>query len=307
MKTKYLMIAAAVALFAACSNDENVGNNGPVAVQINAEIGNVVTSRASGTTWGNTDEIGVSVVSVANNGKTTGTNVKYTKATTGFGATTPIYFQDSEEVTFRAYYPFKETSDISNGIITAKTEEQTQQSTFDFMFATGATASKNSPEVNFVDNTSSGGSDCRFKHSMSQLQFIFKAGSGVDLSKLTNYTVKSLNMNGQFDIVQGTAMANNSSVLIKDLSFSLSDVTTPYTATPIILFPQTVKDGKFKIEVTVDNQTYKAELTLPNNYSFEAGKSLTYTVTINKTELTVGNAEIKPWETQTSTGEATMQ
>lgn len=314
MKAKYLMIATAAMLLAACSNDEDVVNNGPVAAQVHAEIGNMVTSRASGTDWESTDAIGVSVADVANSGKTAGTNVKYTRKSnnSGFETASPIYFQDLEEVTFRAYYPYKETAAMTDRkIISASTADQNQQKTFDFMFATGAKAKKETPAVNFTDNSSSGGTDCRFKHCMSQLQFKFEAGNDVALAdKLTGYKVIGLNMAGTFDTETGSAAANTTTVDIQDLSFTLSGVTDDksYTTAPVILFPQSVTDNKFKIEVTVDSQTYKAELTLPQSteYKFKTGYSLTYTVTINKTGLTIGSAEIQSWNTATSNGIAEM-
>lgn len=117
MKTKYLMIATVAMLLTACSNDENEVNDGPVAAQVNAEIYNMATSRAYDDDWEKTDAIGISVASVANQGATAGTNVKYTRKSDnrGFEASSPIYFQDKEEVTFRAYYPFTETAKMTDG------------------------------------------------------------------------------------------------------------------------------------------------------------------------------------------------
>ena len=45
---------------AACTNDEENLNNGPVAAVINAEISDAVATRASGTAWAERDEIGIS-------------------------------------------------------------------------------------------------------------------------------------------------------------------------------------------------------------------------------------------------------
>lgn len=296
-------MAAAATAFAACSNDENVAD-GPVAAQVNAEIYNIVGTRAAETTWANTDAIGVSVLSVENYGKTTGNNVKYTRKNdnTGFETTSPIYFQDKEKVTFRAYYPFTETADMTDGkIISTSTADQTKQNTFDFMFATDAKADKDNSVVSFKKNGNEAGTS--FQHCMSQLTFEFVAGTGVDnLNELTQYTINSLNMSGTFNTETGVAAANTTTPDKQDLVFSLSGISgSSYTAASVIIFPQGTTNNTFDIEITLAGQTYKATLTLPadTDSKFKAGYNLKYTVTINKTGLQVGEADIYKWITVT--------
>lgn len=307
--TKYLIMAAVATAFAACSNDENVAD-GPVAAQVNAEIYNIVGTRASGTTWAATDEIGISV---ASSGLTTGTNVKYKKSENGFTSETPIYFQDLENVTFNAYYPYTEAGGTISKAITVKDQTAANQPKIDYMFARGATASKNTPAVNFkaISETEAGTS---FQHCMSQLTFEFKAGTGVDdLSQLTQYTIKSLNMAGTFNTETGEAAANATNPDKQDLVFSLSGISeNPHTAASVIIFPQgatNTTNNTFDIEITLAGQTYKATLALPidTDSKFKAGYNLKYTVTINKTGLSVGSAEIFGWTTVTDTGTAEMQ
>lgn len=295
--SNYLFMAAAAIVFAACSNENDPVNDGPVAAQINAEI-NGMTTRASGTEWVENDAIGVTVTNVANSGKTQGANVKYNNTTNGWKADdAPIYFEDLEEVTFSAYYPFQGMSGTSAGTINSiTTTNQSEQSKFDFMFATGATASKGSPNINFTG-------DKKFKHCMSQLTFTFKAGTGVTLpGKLTGYTLKGLIMSGTFNTETGVAEATTGGGT-PDLSLSLNVTgnAIEYKATPVILYPQAPTDGKFNIEVTVENVTYYATLEVPaeTENQFKAGVNLTYDVTINKTGLSVDEAEIVDWVTQT--------
>lgn len=314
MKINYLMIAAIATLMAGCSDEENTSDQ-PVAAQVNAEIGNV-TTRASGTVWSATDEIGVSVVSVENNGATTGANVKYTKNGSEFTSNTPIRFLDTQAATFNAYYPFKGTSGTSAGVIsvtmTAADQTTANLPKIDFMFASGATASKAASTVNFV-KASDGSAGSSFLHRMSQLTIEFKAGTGVELAgKLTAYKIKSLNMSGTFNTVTGVAAANTASPSINDLSFTLSDVTNndSYTAAPVILFPQSVNNNKFDIEVTVDGKNYQSSLDLPasTDSKFKSGYNLKYTVTVidSNSVLTVSGAVITDWTTVTVTGNATM-
>lgn len=295
--TKYLMIAAAATVFAACSNDTEVVNDGPVAAQVNAEIYNIVGTRASGTTWADDDEIGISVAST---GLTTGTNEKYTyDSQNGFTSSSPIYFQDLQEVTFNAYYPFYEAGGTIIKTITAADQTKANQPKIDYMFALGATASKNAPVVNFQTNGDEAGTS--FQHCMSQLTFIFKTGTGIDdLSQLTQYTIKNLNMAGTFNTETGVAEANTTDPVTNDLVFPLSGISNnTYTAESVIIFPQEITNNTFDIEITLAEQTYKATLTLPatTNNKFEAGYNLKYTVTINKKGLQVGEAEIFGWKT----------
>ena len=49
--TRLFAFAALALSLAACTNDNEVMNNGPVAAVINAEISDAVATRASGTTW----------------------------------------------------------------------------------------------------------------------------------------------------------------------------------------------------------------------------------------------------------------
>ena len=104
---RFLYIAAAALLFAACANEEDgIGNSGPVAATVQADIVKNVTRATTGNTWSENDAIGVNVTS---KGYTIGNNVKYT--TTGDGKFTsdnPIYFASAtEEVNFSAYYPYQ--------------------------------------------------------------------------------------------------------------------------------------------------------------------------------------------------------
>jgi hypothetical protein len=110
-KFRFLYIAAAALLFAACANEEDgIGNNGPVAATVQADISNNIKTRgtADNNSWTAGDAIGVNVTST---GDTTGDNKKYV-TTNGDGTfeaadnNNIIYFKDNKETTFSAYYPY---------------------------------------------------------------------------------------------------------------------------------------------------------------------------------------------------------
>ncbi|MGN0225202.1 MAG: fimbrillin family protein [Prevotella sp.] len=278
----YMLAAALVG----CSSEDEVTDNAPVAVRVNGEIVGTGTTRATGTSWDNGDAIGVSVAST---GKTSGTNVKYSYNGREFVTLEPIYFSDMETVTFNAYYPFSGTSGTAETTIVASTSDQTKQKDFDFLFASGATASITAPEVSFT------GDHC-FRHCMSQLTFSFVAGDGIeDLSKLTSYKVEGLVMEGTFNTSDGVAAASNADAA--NLTTELTGLAsgTSYTAAPLVLFPQLPADRKFNVTIVYDGITYRGELSIPSSQGLTAGNCYAYNIIINKTSINVSKAQIIQW------------
>ena len=150
MKTRLFTFTVLGIALAACTNDIENLNDGPVAAVINAEISDAVATRASGTAWAERDEIGIS------ENRFGYTNVPYRLENGKFIPTgTIIFFQDDDPTTFSAYYPYN----AAGGTLTATTDVTAQQNqpAIDFLYATGATASTHNPEVNFTNNLSTGG------------------------------------------------------------------------------------------------------------------------------------------------------
>ena len=101
--TRLFAFAALALSLAACTNDNEVTDNGPVAARINAEISDAVATRASGTTWNENDRIGLTGIGTQYD------NVPYIMNGGTFKEDgEPIYFHTTEEVVFRAYYPYDE-------------------------------------------------------------------------------------------------------------------------------------------------------------------------------------------------------
>lgn len=287
MNIKIFAFAAAAMALTACSNEEENLGGAPVAVQVDAEISRVVTSRTSGTTWRDNDMIGITATSA---GKTNTANVPYSYIENGFTAERPIYFRDDEAVTFSAYYPYTETDEMESGKIVGNTSDQSKQSTFDYLFASGATASKTSPQVSFKGDNS-------FSHCMSQLTLTFKAGLGVtDLTGFTEYSLGGLVMDGTFDTADGTAAASTSVSTANLKVIPATSTDTEYSSS-VILFPQTVQGNSISLSVVLDGITYNAVLALPaaTGYRLTAGYNITYTITVNKSKLEVNSGEIADW------------
>ena len=295
-KFRFLYIAAAALLFAACANEEDgIGNNGPVAATVKADIVKNVTRATTDNTWSNNDAIGVNVTSI---GYTIGDNVKYT--TTGDGKFTsdnPIYFADAREtMIFNAYYPYQENMD-GNGIVNNWNMAEVKEGEpcpADFLFATGATATKSSPQVQFTG-------DNQFKHCMSMIRLTFKAGKGINANNAilkNQLKLKGIYKTGSINTQTGeVTIYGDRGIYESDVDDkSLKDGVT----CEFIVFPQSLDNNKMDIELDVaDNgsiNTYTASLPSSTNNEFKGGYLYTYPIRINNTGVVIEKAGITAWQ-----------
>ena len=295
-KFRFLYIAAAALLFAACANEEDgIGNNGPVAATVKADIVKNVTRATTDNTWSNNDAIGVNVTSI---GYTIGNNVKYT--TTGDGKFTsdnPIYFADAREtVNFNAYYPYQENVD-GNGIVNNWNMAEVKEGEpcpADFLFATGATATKSSPQVQFTG-------DNQFKHCMSMIRLTFKAGDGINPYNAilkNQLKLKGIYKTGSINTQTGEV------TIYGDRGIYESDVDNKSlkngATCEFIVFPQSLDNNKMDIELEVaDNgtiNTYTTSLTSSTNNEFKGGYLYTYPIRIHNTGVVIEKAGITAWQ-----------
>ena len=295
-KFRFLYIAAAALLFAACANEEDgIGNNGPVAATVKADIVKNATRATTDNTWSNNDAIGVNVTS---KGYTIGDNVKYT--TTGDGKFTsdnPIYFaKATETVNFSAYYPYQENVD-GNGIVNNWNMAEVKEGEpcpADFLFAKDATATKSSPQVQFTG-------DNQFKHCMSMIRLTFKAGDGINENNANlknQLKLKSIYKTGSINTQTGEV------TIYGDRGIYESDVDNKSlkngATCEFIVFPQSLDNNKMDIELEVaDNgtiNTYTTSLTSSTNNEFKGGYLYTYPIRINNTGVVIEKAGITEWQ-----------
>lgn len=328
MKTTNLFILGAAALaFASCSNEEEaIVTGGPVAAQVTAGVSGPAT-RAIDNRW-EQDAIGVRVTGTT--GTTTGVtsvmadkykNVKYTTTASNADAATftaeagqGIFFQDANEtVTFAAYAPYQESAADAlpgtDGVIAKNTSSQNtrdKQKAFDFIYASGATASQGSPKVEFKEGN-------QFKHKMARLIITVKTSGteGFSASEVTGdtYSLDGLKHDGTFSVTTGEAKVTDEAKTVTDWSLSAGSIkavngeNSEVTFTSI-LFPQTLADkASYTFKAVIGGQTYKAVITP----ALESGKSYTYTITVKKTGLVVSGCTIEGWGDEvTGSGDATM-
>lgn len=297
MKARTFMTMAAAALVLAACNNNDDENTHQVTARFSAEIDDAVLTRAAGTQWGQGDEIGISAV---NNEAMSGryTNVKYTTANGDGNFTgTPVYFQNTENVDFTAYYPFSGSEGTAAGTIPNNTRAENQtvtnQKNIDYLFAEAKDANNNNANVSFT-----------FSHKMSQITLTFvNDGDDTDISDITAYTISGLKMVGEFNTANGTATATaeNPEELtigsISDLSGDEAEVA------PVILYPQSAAD--VTLTVALGGQNYSCGLEIEDD-ELKAGNNYTFDITVSKTGLTVSQYSISGWNPVPGSGTATM-
>ncbi len=289
MKTKYLLYALPALMLGACSNEEQVPamNEADGAAVVRADIAGMMVSRAHDSAWDAGDKVGIS----GTMGAVAYVNVPYTTQGDGAfaaseGVAKGIFFQNKEEVSFSAYYPYSAAVDADNAEIAANTTDQSESKSFDFLFADGAKGSVDNPAINFIG-------DAAFSHKMTQLvvKVTPDTDSGFDaetaLAKGKNYLI-GLKSEGKFNTTTGVAEGEAADwALNENVTPTEDGLSLTYA---MILFPQQVADGiTYRIEY--DGAAYSCTL----NPALEAGKRYTYNVTLKKTGLTVASSTITDW------------
>lgn len=278
MKTRHFALAALALTLAACNNDNENLNDGPVAAQFTAEIYEAASTRVNseGTDWEDDDRIGVTGAGF--------TNVPYKRENGKFVTDgTTIYFNDTETHTFHAYYPYQS----DGGTVTVSTAADKQGTGIDFLFASGATGNTHNPTVSFTG-------DHAFHHCMSLIKFTFKAGDGLSFNETepAGYTLGGLKHEGTFDTATGTTAVT--AVSESAITMQLGGATT----SQVIILPQKVTSS-LNLKVSYNGQSYNAQLKLPATPTanfYTAGYAYTYNITLNNKDIEVSDPTINPWE-----------
>ena len=283
MKTRFFAFAALALTLAACNNDNENLNDGPVAAKFIADITPATRVNSEGTDWTEGDRIGVTGAGF--------TNVPYKREYGKFVTDgTTIYFNDTETHTFHAYYPYQS----DGGTVTVSTAADKQGPGIDFLFASGAKGSTRSPEVSFTDKTDKGGEDNSFHHRMSLIKFTFKPGDGLIFNGMepADYTLDGLKHEGTFDTATGTTAVTAAAE--SPITMQLGGATT----SQVIILPQVV-NSSLELKVSFNGLDYTTTLPNPSKPEanlFSAGYAYTYNITLNNKGITVEEPEITPWE-----------
>ena len=276
MKTRFFAFAALALTLAACNNDNENLNDGPVAARFIADITPATRVNSEGTEWTEGDRIGVTGAGFI--------NIPYVRESGQFvPEDKTIYFNDTETKTFNAYYPYQS----DGGTVTVNTAADKQGPGIDFLFASGATGDTHNPEVSFTG-------DHAFKHCMSLIKFTFKPGDGLIFNGMepADYTLDGLKHEGTFDTATGTTAVT--AAVESPITMQLGGATT----SQVIILPQGVTTS-LDLKVSFNGLDYTTTLPNPSKpeaNQFSAGYAYTYNITLNNKGITVEEPEITPWE-----------
>ncbi|GHT71131.1 hypothetical protein AGMMS50239_40150 [Bacteroidia bacterium] len=266
-KCKFLAIAAiaAATVMTSCSKDDEAVNN-PANSKLSfaSQVSNDPQARAtSGNTWDGGETVIVNV---------SGTTYPFTAAANGTLTSATLYWNDYASIDAFAWYPasYSYPADQSAGIQAA-----------DFIFADKVTSIT---RANYSTTT------LTFKHKTAKVSVTLQAGNGAP--DLTGATVKIYG-NTAVDDIDNTGTNPTGAITGNTLGW----ITTDATTNTALLLPVALSSQNI-FEVTLANgQTYYYN----SSYTFEGGKSYTFTITVNKTNLTVVSNTIEDWGNQTPT------
>ncbi len=281
MKKILLTSAVVLALLNGCNNDYDGRDIVGSKLVVLASIDQVKT-RVSDTEWAVNDAIGVS----DNLSTNPNVNIKYVAgSTTGnFTSTTGIYILGSEPVTYTAYYPYNGVEGTSGGEIDFSIVDGSGKyvgsSVVDFMFAQGASASRENPQVNFT-----------FKHMMSKLKLDFK-DSGAATTKADSpisYTLRGVTVDGKFNTVDGSVTPGTT-------KGNVTVETTLGTASSVILPPASDENQEeIQLVITVGDKIYSGTF----KPALDASQEYQYSIDLSKTEsgekLQIDSPTIDGW------------
>lgn len=264
IKILALAVIATVTVMTSCSNDDGVENNAADnKLTFASQMSSDQQTRAtSGNTWEGSETVNVNV---------SGTVYPFSVTAAGVLTSATQYWNDYASVDAYAWYPatYAYPTDQSAGIQAA-----------DFIFA---------EKVAGITRDNYATTKLTFKHKTAKVSVTLQAGKGSP--SLTNATVKFYG-NTEVDAIANTGTSPTGIITGKTFGWI-----TPNAANTALILPVTLTNQKI-FEVTLANgQKYYYN----SSYTFEGGKSYTFTITVNKTNLTVVSNTIQDWDSTTST------
>ncbi|MBC5614551.1 SUMF1/EgtB/PvdO family nonheme iron enzyme [Bacteroides hominis] len=299
-----------------CSRDDNFGPGGAsdVAVSFTAGIeqaampattaAGVPQTRTTngGDSWLTTDAVGIFMLTAGGTlpgNIVSGTdNVRYavTDASTGALSGGPVYYPQSGNVDFVAYYPHGtvstgaaagtvNTTDYTYNISLVGQTDAATQNTLDVLYARKANIAKSGTAVNLA-----------FGHVLSKVTLNVKAGEGIAQADIQNLAASAVVFGGM-PVTATLALQDGRLTAGAVGSFNpvkAATATAAYDATfTALVVPQNGTAGRTMV-FTVGGKTYTGPI--PDTDAFRAGKHYIYPVTVSRTGVIVGTPDISPWD-----------
>ena len=304
-KITLTLLLAAIVFFASCDKQEEEGRT-VVTFSAHISSGNTATAHTNslqartasgGEQWNVGDAVGIFMLSaggvLSDDILYNVNNRQYNITDNITGALTPddgaqIYYPQSDNVDFIAYYPYGtiETSSgqiVYNISVDGQTSEAAQNGK-DILYAKKTNMSKGDSPVSL-----------EFDHILSKITLNVKAGTGVAASAITNIAATDvlfvgMPLTASLVLQDGTL----TSPATGDFSPLAIEATPGYDVTfSALLIPQGGGASR-KVVFEVGDDTYI--WTIPDTAAFEAQKHYTYVITVNNTGIIDVNMPIiTPW------------
>ena len=320
------MAALATAVFASCSNDEDLAqNNYPMdnVVRIMTSVDGMNT-RAS---YGNsTDKLSSFGFCINNANSTTYTydNVKVTKDGSNWNPATQMLWQNSTTaVDILAYAPYQETTEDATGKVKVfgKTDyafsvKEDQNNAEDY--SSDLIVYKQTGFTPGLELNTSKAVDVTFTHLLSQLNLTIELRDQFNQDEekpVTSATVTDVKVDGTFIrskvnfaadpiSVQFDGMASKA-ITPETVAFTKADKTTDHATFKYsaIVIPQWIRAGVFCISFKVNGNDYI--WTSTSDVNFVSGKKHDLLLLVGKDVVQGGAITAKPWGEETITEKET--
>ena len=291
-----LAAVAMTSVFTSCSNDEVESMNSASQPKQLTLTSNVSLTRSTSQSLQTTQiasgvKVGAYVTATSTTTPTsTGNNVQLTADGNGNFSGGTMTWPSSGNVDIYAYAPYSSTASLSDGYAFSVQADQSTDANYlasDLLYASATNQAQ----------TASGNVAMTFAHKLTRVNInITNNNSELNLGGATVKVMNTLPTTS-LALTNGTiAAASGTATEIKAATFSS---TAELTASAVIV-PQSLSSGTTFVQIEpVSGTTLIAKLA--SNVTFAAGKSYTYTVTINSTEtvLTLSSASITDWDSNT--------
>ena len=319
------MAALATAVFASCSNDEDLAqSNYPMdnVVRIMTSVDGMNTRASYGNSTDKLKSFGFCIKN-ANSEKYTYDNIKVTKEGSNWIPATQMLWQNSTTaVDILAYAPYQETTEDANGKVKVfgKTDyafsvKEDQSNAEDY--SSDLIVFKQTGFTPVSELNTSKAVEVAFTHLLSQLNLIIELRDQFNTNNntVTKGFVTDVKVNGTIISSKVDFSASPISVQVDGTqTAAITPETTGFTPAEnatahavfnysAIVIPQTVAAGNFSISFKVNNTEYI--WTATDAVTFESGKKHELHLLAGKDVVQGGAISAKPWGKETITEKET--
>lgn len=315
------MAALATAVFASCSNDEDLAqNNYPMdnVVRIMTSVDGMNTRASYGNSTDKLKSFGFCIKN-ANSEKYTYDNIKVTKEGSNWIPATQMFWQNSTTaVDILAYAPYQETTEDATGKVKVfgKTDyafsvKEDQSNAEDY--SSDLIVYKQTGFTPGTELNASKAVDVTFTHLLSQLNLTIELRDQFNQDEekpVTSATVTDVKVDGTFIrskvnfaadpiSVQFDGMASKA-ITPETVAFTKADKTTDHATFKYsaIVIPQWIMAGTFCISFKVNGNDYI--WTSTSDVNFVSGKKHDLLLLVGKDVVQGGAISAKPWEEGTT-------